>query len=64
MSGVRKSTIRKEIFKSSLSIINVTMNTYGHLMNPVNREASNRLKIAVLGESRDILRHKKKSTQP
>jgi len=30
------------------------MNVYGHLMTPVNREASNRLEIAVFGESGDI----------
>jgi hypothetical protein len=41
------------------SSINVTMDTYGHLMNPVNREASNRLAIAVFGESGDILETQK-----
>jgi len=41
------------------SSINVTMDTYGHLMNPVNREASNRLEIAVFGESGDILETQK-----
>jgi hypothetical protein len=47
------------------SSINVTMDTYGHLMNPVNREASNRLEIAVFGESGDFLETQKEkhSTQ-
>jgi hypothetical protein len=35
------------------------MDTYGHLMNLVNREASNRLEIAVFGENGDILETQK-----
>ena len=41
------------------SSINVTMDTYGHLMNPINRDASNSLEIAVLGESGDMLETQK-----
>ena len=37
------------------SSINVTMDTYGHLMRTVNQEASNRLDNAVFGESGDFL---------
>ncbi|MBW2140738.1 MAG: site-specific integrase [Deltaproteobacteria bacterium] len=37
------------------SSINVTMDTYGHLMNPVNREASKRLDSAIFGENGDFL---------
>ena len=32
------------------SSINVTMDVYGHLMNPVNREASNKLDQAIFGD--------------
>ena len=39
--------------------ISITMDVYGHLMNSVNREASNRLEIAVFGESGDILETQK-----
>lgn len=35
------------------SSINVTMDTYGHLMNPVNREASKKLDEAVFKENGD-----------
>lgn len=41
------------------SSINVTMDTYGHLMNPVNREASNKLDQVVFGGNGDILVTKK-----
>ncbi|SPD72615.1 Phage integrase family protein [uncultured Desulfobacterium sp.] len=37
------------------SSINVTMDTYGHLMNPVNREASKRLDETVFKKSGDFL---------
>lgn len=37
------------------SSINVTMDTYGHLMKTVNREASNRLDKAVFGQNGDNL---------
>jgi len=37
------------------SSINVTMDTYGHLMNTVNREASKRLEKAVFQGNGDIL---------
>jgi hypothetical protein len=39
--------------------ISITMDVYGHLMNPVNKEASNRLEIAIFGESGDILETQK-----
>jgi hypothetical protein len=35
------------------AIINVTMDTYGHLMKAVNREASRRLDKAVFGKNGD-----------
>ena len=41
------------------SSINITMDVYGHLTNPVNREASNCLEITVFGESGDILETEK-----
>ncbi|MBW2062760.1 MAG: tyrosine-type recombinase/integrase [Deltaproteobacteria bacterium] len=41
------------------SSINVTMDTYGHLMNPVNREASGRLDTAIFGEDGDFLETKR-----
>jgi integrase len=50
--GEHQKYIQNQMGHSS---INVTMDSYGHLMNPVNREASNRLEIAVFGESGDIL---------
>jgi len=37
------------------SSINVPMDTHGHLMNPVNREASRRLDTAIFGEDGDFL---------
>ncbi len=37
------------------SSINITMDTYGHLMNPVNRDASKKLDIAIFGEDGDFL---------
>jgi integrase len=39
--------------------ISITKDVYGHLMNPVNKEASNRLEIAIFGESGDILETQK-----
>ncbi|HUU81277.1 MAG TPA: site-specific integrase, partial [Acidobacteriota bacterium] len=42
------------------SSINVTMDTYGHLMKSVNREASNKLDKAVFGENGDFLETKTK----
>ena len=41
------------------SSINVTMDTYGHLMKTINREASNRLDRAVFGHNGDFLETKK-----
>lgn len=47
------------------SSIKVTMDTYGHLMKAVNREASRRLDRVVFGENGDLLETKtKKRTQP
>ncbi|MFC1890868.1 tyrosine-type recombinase/integrase [Thermodesulfobacteriota bacterium] len=44
------------------SSINVTMDTYGHLMRAVNPEASNKLDKAVFGEIGDFLETKNKRT--
>jgi len=41
------------------SSINVTMDTYGHLMKAINKEASKRLEKAVFGENGNILETKK-----
>ncbi|MFH0812068.1 MAG: site-specific integrase [Pseudomonadota bacterium] len=40
------------------SSIKVTMDTYGHLMESVNREASKRLEMTVFGENGDFLETK------
>jgi integrase len=47
------------------SSINVTMDTYGHLMNPVNREASEKLDKAIFEGNGDIMETttKKDSTE-
>jgi len=42
------------------SSISVTMDTYGHLMKPVNQDAAKRLDEAVFGENGDILETKTK----